>query len=178
MRTKVNAVMQPQRLAIIRALAGGPHTTRQLADAMPDLAQASLYRHLAILLEAGIVEVVDERPVRGTPERTYALVEGTALLSAEQLADATPDDHFRYFGVFVSGLIAQFSRYLRRPVIDLARDGVGYREQVVALDDEQFARFVAEWRGVVERYSSLPATPGQTRRLVATMLLPLEESHE
>lgn len=170
--------MQPQRLAIIRALAVAPRTTRQLGDDLPDLAQASLYRHLAVLLEAGVVEVVDERPVRGTPERTYALVDGAALLSAEQLAKATADDHFRYFTVFVSGLIAQFSRYLTRPQLDLAKDGVGYREQVLKLDDEQFAQFVAEWRGVVDRYSALPTTPGQTKRMVATVLLPLEQTND
>ena len=170
--------MQPQRLAIIRALALGARTTRQLGDDLPDLAQASLYRHLAVLLEAGVVEVVEERPVRGTPERTYALVEGAALLSAEQLASASADDHFRYFSVFISGLIAQFSRYIARPRLDLVKDGVGYREQVLALDDEQFAQFVTEFRGVVERYSALPATPAQTKRMVATVLLPLEESND
>ena len=40
-------------------------TTAQLAERLPDVAHATLYRHVAVLAEGGGLEVVDERRVRG-----------------------------------------------------------------------------------------------------------------
>jgi DNA-binding transcriptional ArsR family regulator len=168
--------MQPQRLAIVRALALAPATTAELGARLPEIAQASLYRHLAALAEAGIVHVVDERPVRGTVERTYALVAGSALISSAELAEVSTEQHERYFAVFLSGLIAEFTRYLTGGHPDFEADGVGYREHLLRLDDEQFAAFTADLRAVVARYSALSENPEQTERLFATVHIPAPRS--
>jgi len=171
-------ILHPQRMRLIGALARGVLTTKQLAVLVPDIPQASLYRHLSTLLEAGVVEVVAERSVRGIVERSYSLVEGAAVLSGEDLAEATRDDHLRYFSIFATGLIAQFGRYLERESIDLEADGVGYRELVLQLTDDEFARFLSALSSLVLPLTKNEAGTGRTPRLLATVFLPLEPTPE
>ena len=176
--SKSDVILHPQRLRLIRALAGGVLTTKQLAVLVPDIPQASLYRHLSTLLEAGVVEVVAERSVRGIVERSYSLVEGSAVLSGEDLAEATREDHSRYFSIFATGLIAQFGRYLERESIDPEADGVGYRELVLQLTDDEFARFISALSSLVLPLIKNEAGTGRTPRLLATVFLPLEPTPE
>jgi DNA-binding transcriptional ArsR family regulator len=175
---KSDAIMHPQRLRVLLALAPGVLTTRQLAVLLPDIPQASLYRHLSILLDAGVVEVAAERSVRGISERSYRLVEGAGLLSRGDLAEATLDDHFRYFSMFATGLITEFGRYLARESIDLEADGVGYRGNVLHLTDDEFAQFVTSLRSLVLPLTKNEAGGTRTPRLLATVLLPLEPTPE
>lgn len=174
MGSKSDVILHPQRLRLILALARGVLTTKQLAVLIPDLPQASLYRHLRILLESGVVEVAAERSVRGTIERSYSVVSGTEFLTGADLAEATPEDHLRYFSFFVNGLIAEFGRYLGRESIDLEADGVGYRENVLHLTDEELAELVTSLRSLLIPLAENEAGGARTPRLLATVLLPLE----
>jgi DNA-binding transcriptional ArsR family regulator len=176
--SKSDVILHPQRMRLIGALARGVLTTKQLAVLVPDIPQASLYRHLSTLLEAGVVEVAAERSVRGIVERSYSLIEGAAVLSGEDLAEATRDDHLRYFSIFATGLIAQFDRYLERESIDLEADGVGYRELVLQLTDDEFARFLSALSSLVLPLIKNEAGTGRTPRLLATVFLPLEPTPE
>lgn len=175
---KSEVILHPQRLRLIRALARGVLTTKQLATLVPDVAQATLYRHLATLLEAGVIEVAGERPVRGVVERSFALVEGGAMLNGDDLAGASREDHFRYFSIFATGLIGQFGRYLERDSIDLEEDGVGYREGVLNLTDVELAELAASLSSLIRPLMKNEAVGGRTPRLLATVILPVELSPE
>jgi DNA-binding transcriptional ArsR family regulator len=175
---KSDVILHPQRLRLIRALAPEVLTTSQLAVLVPDIPQASLYRHLSTLLEAGVVEVAAERSVRGIIERSYSLVEGAALLTGEDVAEATRDDLFRYFSIFATGLIAEFGRYLERESIDLEADRVGYREMVLQLTDDEFAQLVTSLSTVLLPLTKNEAGGDRTPRLLAYVLLPLEPRPE
>lgn len=167
-----DVVLHPQRLAILRALAIRPQSTKQLADALPDIAQATLYRHMSMLLESGFVQVVDERQIRGAVSRTYALA-GSAVLEGVGLADATREDHFRSFATFVAGLLGEYGGYLDRPAVDPERDGVGFREHVLHLTDEELHELLGELRAVIAARSALPPDGGRTPRLLATITMPV-----
>jgi DNA-binding transcriptional ArsR family regulator len=169
--TRADAILHPQRLAILRALGSGPRTAKELARALPDVPQATLYRHLGTLAAAGLVATVEERAVRGTLERTFAL-SGSGIVSAEEVAGASRDDLFRYFGTFLAGLLAEYARYLEKDDVDLAADGVGFREHVLRLSDDELPEFLAELRAVIARWSDRPPEPGRTPRLLATVTLP------
>lgn len=177
MRTKplsrAEAMLHPQRLAILRALATRPQTAKELLGALPGLPQATLYRHVALLLENGVIEVVDERQARGTSERTYGLAT-ESVLSAAELAGADRDDHFRWFATFLAGLLGEYGHYLERPEIDLERDGVGYREHVLHLSDEELRQMLAELREVVGARAGHSPGPGRAPRLFATVSMPVD----
>ena len=70
--TAVDVLMHPVRMRIMVALAGQQLTAQQLMTLLPDIAQATLYRHLSVLTEQQVLEVVEERPVRGTVDEAHA----------------------------------------------------------------------------------------------------------
>jgi DNA-binding transcriptional ArsR family regulator len=170
--SRADAILHPQRMRIVRALAQGPRTAKELLAAMPDVSQASMYRHVALLHETGILAVVEERPLRGAVERTYGLA-GEAIVSAAELAEATRDDHFRYFATFAAGLMGEYGAYLDREEIDVERDGVGYREHVLHLTRDELTDMLAELRAVLA--ARLENAPSQDRapRLLATVTMPI-----
>lgn len=161
-------------MRIIRDLANGARTTLQLAETLTDLPQATLYRHLGILLKARIIDVVSERPVRGVIERSYALAPGRAVLTGKDLADTSAEDHFRYFSTFVAGLLGEFSRYLSRDRIDPEADGVGYREVVLNLSDREFRDMITGLQSVLLPLLANKPNKRRTARVFATVLFPLD----
>ena len=166
-------LLHPVRLRVVQAFLGDRVlTTAELHELLPDVPTASLYRHVATLADAGLLTVVAERRVRGAAERSYRLVLEAASVTSAETAGMTAADHGRAFTSFVAALLADFGRYLDRGDVDLARDGVGYRQAALWLDDEEFAAFVADLRELVGR--RLELTPGgeRRRRLVSTVLLP------
>ena len=63
----------PFKLRLLEQFAGTPVTTKQVADRMGEKAP-KLYRHVDALAEEGLLELVEERPKRGTVERYYRTV--------------------------------------------------------------------------------------------------------
>ncbi len=63
----------PFKLQLLERFAGDPVTTKQVADRMGEKAPR-LYRHVDALFNAGFLELVEEKPKRGTVERYYRTV--------------------------------------------------------------------------------------------------------
>lgn len=64
-------LLHPVRLRIVLTAAGDEVTTADIAKRLPDVPQSTLYRHIAKLAGAGILDIVGERQARGAIERTY-----------------------------------------------------------------------------------------------------------
>lgn len=166
-------VLHPVRLRIIQSLLGGRRlTTAQIARELDDVTTATLYRQVAILAEAGILEVVEERRVRGAVERTYELRVEASQLTPEELGRMTADDHRHAFAAFVSGLLVSFDAYLGHGDVDLIRDGVGYRQNAMWLTDEEAADLIGEMRVVFASRLQNGLAEGRRRRLLSTVLIP------
>ncbi|WP_344512997.1 helix-turn-helix domain-containing protein [Dactylosporangium maewongense] len=168
--------LHPVRIRVLRAVAGARLTTQDIAARLPDIPHATLYRHLATLVKAGLIEVVDQRKIRGAVERVYALPAHGAALDPAALATATPEDHARYFTAFVSSLLSEFSRYLAREGIDFIADGVGYQQLVLHLTDAELATFAADLNQIIGPLLGNEPGKGRVPRLLATILLPAGES--
>ncbi|MGW4501295.1 helix-turn-helix domain-containing protein [Micromonospora sp. NPDC004336] len=169
--------LHPVRIRILRAIAGAHRTTRDLAAALPDVPQATLYRHLSTLVRAGLVEIAEERPAGGATERIYALPGGGSSPDPATLAAATRDDHARWFTAFVSSLLSEFTRYLDRDHIDYAADGVGYQQLVLHLSDAELARLAQDLNALLLPLVRHEPTADRTPRLLATILLPTDPPH-
>lgn len=175
MSTSADLLLHPVRLRIVQALAGGRHRTpAELADELAGVPQASLYRHIRTLADAGVLAVVEERPARGTPQRVYALVDGAGDVSPDDLADASADDHLRYFTVFLASLLDDFGRYLQGGEVDLARDGVGYRQIPLELTDQELAELAGRLQAAIAPVLANRPAPGRRRRMLTTVLMPAE----
>jgi DNA-binding transcriptional ArsR family regulator len=173
---KSDLLLHPVRLRIVQALVKRPMTAGGLKEALGDVAQATLYRHIKALENGGMLDVVAERQVRGTVERTYRVVETAVALSAEEFADADSDDHFRYFATFLGTLLADYSAYLETDTIDLAADRVGYRQIPLWLADDEFDDFTTELRALIQKRFDNEPSPQRRRRLLTTIVMPDDRS--
>ena len=165
------AIFHPVRMRIVTALSGRQRTTAQIASALPDVPQATLYRHLKRLLNAGLVSVVEQRPVRGVLEKVYAL-SGSAVVSPESIARMTPDDWRRAFAAYTASLMGQFEVYLQSEPANLAADYVSFRTVPLYLSDTETAQLLSDVRALVAVAGANGPAPDRRRRLFSTVLVP------
>jgi hypothetical protein len=177
--TTADLLLHPVRLRILQAFLGDRAlTTTELRAELPDVPQASLYRNVARLVDAGVLSIVSERRVRGALERVYVLRVAAATVGLDELAKMSREDHRQMFMAFVAGLLGDYDRYLSRGEIDLARDGVSYRMTGVWLDDAEHAEFLRDLAGVVQPRLAKAAKAGRRRRILGWVLLPGEQAPE
>ncbi|WP_203657428.1 helix-turn-helix domain-containing protein [Actinocatenispora rupis] len=170
----VELVAHPVRLRIVHALSGGQsRTTAELCARLPDIPRTTAYRHVALLVDGGVLEVVDERRVRGAVERSYRLRRDRAVIDADTAAAATPDEHRRIFAAAMAVLLAEFDTYLGRADADPGADLVGYRQHALWLDPDELAALIADLRAAI--LPRLAHTPGDGRRqyLLSPVLFPV-----
>ncbi|WP_353827670.1 helix-turn-helix domain-containing protein [Agromyces sp. SYSU T0242] len=170
-------ILHPVRMRIIRSLLGGRRlTTAELAADLPDVATATLYRHVGTLADAGVLEVVSERQVRGATERTYELRTDAAQVDADALAAMRPEEHRQAFAAFTAGLLASFDAYVDRGDVDLEADRVGYRHRALWLTDAELDEFLGELGRLAARWGELGPGAGRRRRVLSTVLIPDEDA--
>src|SRR6266545_1576561 len=100
---RADLLLHPVRLRILKAFLGDRAlTTTQLAAELDDVPAGSLYRHVALLTKAGILQVVAERRIRGAVERTYTLRLFAAQVGPAEAAAMTPEEHSQAFIAFVA----------------------------------------------------------------------------
>ena len=176
MSTKGDLILHPIRMRLVTELGNREMTTRQLADALPDIAQATLYRQIKRLQEGGIFQITDEQLVNGAIERTYSLVANQNRLSADDVANLTPDEHTQYFSVFAAGLIDAFSRYVNQTEAPLREDGgASYNQAIIYLSDEERTTFQKQLLNVVGKAMSNQPNSERKKYTLASVVIPDEQ---
>ncbi|MFC4114498.1 helix-turn-helix domain-containing protein [Nonomuraea zeae] len=166
----------PVRLRIVHAMRGGRTlTTSQLCARIPDVSKATVYRHIELLASGGILEVADERRVRGAVERRYRLREDRASFDAGMIESMSPDDHRRGFAMAMTILLTEFHAYLERDHADPVADLVGYRQHAVWLSREELLELIGELRGAIAPRLANQSRPDRARYLLSPILFPAEE---
>ena len=113
--SSADLLLHPVRLRIVQAFLGDRAlTTSELRAELLDVPPASLYRHVARLVDAGVLSVVAERRVRGAVERTYVLRVSAARINLDDIERMSREDHRHAFMAFVAGLLGDADRYIER----------------------------------------------------------------
>jgi DNA-binding transcriptional ArsR family regulator len=172
----VELLLHPVRLRIVHAMSGGRTlTTSQLCTLLPDVSKATVYRHVGLLADGGLLEVEGEQRVRGAVERRYRLHRARAVIDADTAASVSLEDHRRAFAVAMATLLAEFNAYLDRDGADPTADFVGYRQHAVWLSQEERAEMISEMRSVLVSRMGNEPSPERTRHLLSPILFPAEE---
>jgi hypothetical protein len=175
--TSADLLLHPVRLRVVQAFLGDRAlTTTALRNELPDVPAASLYRHVARLVDAGVLNVVSERRVRGALERTYVMRVAAASIDVNEIEHMSREDHRHAFMAFVAGLLGDVDRYLEREDFDPLRDGAGYRLAGLWLDDAEFAELMLDLARVVGPRLANAPKPGRRRRILGTVLVPGEDA--
>jgi len=168
---KADIVLHPIRFRILMIASGRHVSAQQIISALPDVPESSTYRHIARLVEAGILLMVEEVTPRGTVEKTYTLPDQAADLSREEMAPVSSEDHMRYFTAFATLMLSQFRAYLDRKEQD-GREGGNYWSEAVCLTDGEYDHFVKALKSIEGLALTHEPGPGRRRRLIFTAIIP------
>jgi Helix-turn-helix domain len=174
--SSADLLLHPMRLRILQSFLGDRTlTTADLQTELTDIPPASLYRHVAKLVDGNVLAVVDERRIRGAVERTYKLRTSEATVKPQDLVGLTADEHRGMFMAFVAGLLREFDRYLDQGDIDLVRDGVSYRLMGMWLNKREAQQLARDLNDVLlPRIANAPRR-GRKRWYFGAIALPVPE---
>jgi DNA-binding transcriptional ArsR family regulator len=153
------------RLAAVRVLANpvayrvlatigarGPQTTGGLGRLLRGVPTSSLYRQLARLREAGVLQVTGERQARGAVERTYALASSAAGGFAQHELAAVPVSHRRaLLRNFLATLVADTSRYIESRALARSRPPMNAGLFACRLTESEYLDVAREVNAVLAR---------------------------
>lgn len=155
-KNKAEIILNPTRQRILQYLAiNKKGTTKEIKSALSDIPPASLYRQIKVLLDAGMIEVVEEKKIRGTVEKTYSM--------KNELID--PNNHAELDVVIQTALclIGQsFQDYFARKDADPQRDLLSFGTATLLLSDEEFETLFREISCAITKV--LHNTPAENRK--------------
>lgn len=171
-RQRAKVLFHPERLRIVQTLANAKGlTTQQLAVRLPDIAPATLYRHLKRLTDARIVIVAAERQVRGVKERTYTVTQETAVIGPAEMSAFNREERFSFFSQFIAALLDQYGRFLSSTAGN-ELTAVSYRQYPLYLSDDEMLAFLKELAGILSKHLENGPTRARKRRLFTAVLMP------
>jgi hypothetical protein len=174
-QTNVDVILHPIRFRILLTLAGRRLTAQDLAQALPQVPQATLYRHIRHLMDADLLSIDETRSVRGgVVENVYTLKQEDARLTAEDVASLSREDHLRFFTIFFTSVLQDFERYLQQEPINVARD-VRYHQVPLYLSDDEFQNLMQELSAIIQIQQHNHPDPSRRRRLLTSVIMPVAE---
>lgn len=84
---QLKAIAHPLRQQLLEQFSLKPATTKQVATAL-GLQPTRLYHHVAKLESAGLIKLVETRPVRGTTEKYYSMTASMIKIDTDAMPDA------------------------------------------------------------------------------------------
>jgi DNA-binding transcriptional ArsR family regulator len=172
----LDLLLHPIRLRIVHVMSGGrTGTTSDLCARLPDVPKTTVYRHVGLLVEAGVLEVAAERRVHGAVERHYRLRRDRAVIDADAAASMSLEDHRRGFTAAMAALLAEFNAYLDREGADPTADSVGYRQGILWLGPDDLAAVIGAVRDVLLSRAGNKPAPGRSPHLLSMILFPAGE---
>jgi DNA-binding transcriptional ArsR family regulator len=177
-KNKADVIFHPVRIRIVQTLFGSKQlTAQQLVGATGGCSIATLYRHLNQLVEAEVIAVVEERPMRGAVEKVYALAPNSSLVfTPEDWRTVSPQDQLRYFNILIGTLLNDFGRYVGQPTFDRGNDGVITKQMSLELTDEEAREVDSVISNALQPYYTKTIRPNTRRRILTSILLPIIET--
>lgn len=173
-RPDLDLLLHPVRIRIVHAFAGeATRTTAELCDRLPDVPQASLYRHVALLARADVLKVVDQRSVRGATERRYRLNRDRGSIGRDDAAAMTLEDHRRGFVAAMAALVADFGAYLDSANAEPFDDRVGYRQIPVWMSREEQQRLLRGLEKLLAPVLTNRPTPKRRQFMISPITFPI-----
>lgn len=176
--SKINVLIHPARLRIASVFGARGLTTKQIADALPDIPQGSLYRHIKKMVDVGILEVTEERPIKGVMERVYRLNYKAALLSAEDVKSASAESLKDYYITLVVDLMREINECIDMPDFNIETHGPKFLKTYRFTNTEGRTKIVEKFFKMLNENCESETSEDKKRTMItlAVMSVPEPES--
>ena len=169
-------ILNPIRLRIITAISNNRVTAGDLKEQLPEIPQTTLYRHINILLEGGLLEVVDEIPQRGTLERVLGFKTSPSL-TKEDLTGLSIEEYQQTFSLILFNLMQEAMNSLKNfpegKEIDLLSAGYQFSEIRLNLSDEEYETLNQEILKLMMAAAQNKPSSNRIQRIFAYFFIPL-----
>ncbi len=169
--SKAALINHPVRARLVLAIIGRALTTQQIAIVLPDVPRTSLYRHIRELTEANVLIVVDERRIRGTLEKTYAMRPKAALLTPEEFANTSHEEYLHLVTSFLGAMTHVYQEYLARREDELPREVFSLSCPLYLTTDE-FQTLKQQLLDLIAPLEPNERTPERRRRIIGLLGVP------
>ncbi|MCL2372807.1 MAG: helix-turn-helix domain-containing protein [Defluviitaleaceae bacterium] len=148
----LDIILHPARARIIQSLTLGnvqEITTNEICNLLTDMPRTTIYRHINMLIEAKVLQIVSERKIRGSLERTLSL--NMQVLEDVGEAEDVPLQAFQ----FLMLIYAKFERYFEgKPCKSQASINATmfYNNAIMMLTDDEFDGFLYELQDLFHKY--------------------------
>ena len=160
-------VMNPVRQRIFQFfLLHETGTVKEIKKALPDIPNASLYRHVKILADNSILMVVNENRIRGTVESVYQL---------NKNALATEDETGNAVQMSLLSICAAFAKYFSSGNVDPRKDMLLLTNCTLVLTDEEFSAFLSEINEIALKYMKAETAKNSKTRQITLISAPTNE---
>lgn len=170
---RARLLLHPVRMRVVIALSGEELTTRDLQKVMPEVPQASLYRAISQLHDAGVIEIVSAERRGGAMERTYRAVPRESIMTQEEFTSGSAEEFLATMQAFADQIVSTTSRYVGsyedetwKKARFSVRHGVSWltEEERGALGDELTALFA--------KYEDRPRREGTSAVAINVAVIP------
>ncbi len=171
-KNALEVIMNPIRMRILQTLVTKKKlSSQQISEYLPDVAQATLYRHIHTLVQAGIIRIVHETKKRGTVERIYAVSDDGTILSEVNVDEMSRDEHLQYFFAFLLQLMVDFDAYIQGDHLDIQKDGLTYRQANIYLSDDELQDLMGSISQLLLKHIDNRPTEERTLRSVSSIVI-------
>ena len=162
----MEACMNSTRQRIIQVIMINKEaTSAEIGEELQDIPRASLYRHIKVLLDAGIITVVKEEVKRGSVEKTYAI-------APQMPYGDTNEEYNSLIQSALMGLQGEFHRYFNGENPDPQRDLLTVGSASLMMSDEEMMEFIREYGDLIQRYMTNKPSEGRKVRKVTLVISP------
>lgn len=171
---KADLILHPVRYQIMQSLVNREMTTQEISESLPSTPTSSIYRHLRILLDAGLVEVAETNQVKGIEEKVYRL-SGRPHISQEDMSQYSREEVKRYFAAYLSYLLSGFSNYVdSSDELDMEGERAGYSDVIINASPEEFDELGTALNQLFEPYAKKKPVKGRKRQVISIISFPVE----
>jgi len=150
----------------------GKITTKELAQIINTLPQASLYRYLKKMVDDGLIEVVEENQIRNVREKVYGMaIDFDAELKkiAEDTSGAT---FLAQLQNFTNGIMDEFQTYLKDNEIPTSGVAFGFGMLPIHVTNKEAWELYQKIEELLQPYHNNPLTHNRELRNFAMILTP------
>jgi DNA-binding transcriptional ArsR family regulator len=172
----LSGLLNPVRMRILQILMRNETaTTRVIAEDLPNVPAASLYRHINKLVEDDILEICGEKKIRGTVEKLYRLKNNPFKLIEELAEKGGREDYYNIFYTFAMTLLMDFNNYSNIENYNMLEDRVGFRSFPLYLSDEECDEFLNILKTALIKVVDNKPNNGRRLRKFSYVIMPEEE---
>jgi len=171
---KAEILMHPVRIKISQALMRNKEnglTPLEMVKIIQDVPQATLYRHIQMLLDAGVIKIIKEKKVRSVTEKYYALNENAARLKSNDWKTTKMEEKISYISYYQLSLLSQYQNYLSSlENKNNAEDCATFSLLELSIEEDEFENFQRELNDLMLKYYQRTNKSVLTRTIAVTII--------